>query len=1166
MSLSQCRCPQCKTTLGLPTGAAAGSKVKCPKCALVFPIGVEPKPVQQAVTPRRAEPAPAKAPAPAPAKVQAPAPKKAHDDRPQPAPRRHPEDDGHPHPSGKTTKKAHGGPNPALVWGLAGGGAVLLVAVVVLIIVLTAGGNPPQKVVWVQPKEAILPGPPDGFPDEPPDGLPPDKGNPPNPLPPGPGEWKPPAGQPKPQPRPPDAEKELDIPEHLIPVIHLPPEKNRPRLVLDASGHSSSVQKVLFTPNGQQIVSVSTDKTIRVWDVATGEPLRVFRLPIGRGDEGVLYAAALTPDGKRLAVGGVPYGGGAHGEMIYVIGMETGKVLRVLRGHKDTIVSLAFSRDGRFLASASIDGLAAVWDANSGKTVRVFQGHRDRIREVAFSPDGRFVATCSGDKTARIWSMQTGQAIAEVPAVEQEILSVAWTPDSKLLATGNQAATIRLWDLAGKLRQTYKVSEAEKIQLTSLSFTPDGRELIYTGIDLTGRAGVYSVAEGRRRLVFPHHNNTVLTGAVSPDGKLAVTAGGDDHEGFIWRVADGEVLQKLKGAGRSIWGVGWSRDGKTIAWGNTNRGDGGVINGPLEHTFRVGELTLGGAPDPTFVRVPAEANGYSLQRVDFYKIAVNRNGQQVHLFKSPTDRDRIYSATLLPGDLAAFGGSYGTIFIVELKDGRVIHQLRGHSGIVTGLSLSFDGRYLLSGSMDQTMCLWSLKLDPRQNQERHELPLMTLFVAGRDWIAWTPEGYYACSPQGERLMGWQINNGPDVMASYYPAVQFRQALYRPDVLKLLPKAGGLGKALVMASRDKKQVAAVTVAQVLPPTVTITAPAAPEVLAAEKTTVEVRAVAKSNGKHPVTAMRLLVDGRPYQGDREVRTFKDGGLGERQAAWKVELTPGRHSLAVQAESPVSKGVSAAVEVTRAGGKEELPKLYLLAVGISAYPGKMKLEYAAADAQAITRVFSEKTSGVFEKVEVKLITDRDATKKSILEGLAWLGSKMTARDVGVIFFAGHGAQDDFGQFHLVPVDISPQDPEGSLIPGEFVKKALMNMPGKLIAMLDACHSGASAVGDFTKNRPGTDDLVRDLVTDDYGVVVMSASQGHEYALESPSTKHGFFTLGLVEGLHGRADYNKDRIIHIHEVDAYAFFRVRQLSGGQQNPVTGRPPNIRSFPLAKL
>ena len=106
----------------------------------------------------------------------------------------------------------------------------------------------------------------------------------------------------------------------------------KPILVLDAGGHTAMVRKVLFTPDGRELITVSDDKTIRVWDVASGEPLRVLRPPIGRGPEGMLYAAALSPDGRTLAVGG--YGNPAdHRGQIYLISLASGRIERVLKGH-----------------------------------------------------------------------------------------------------------------------------------------------------------------------------------------------------------------------------------------------------------------------------------------------------------------------------------------------------------------------------------------------------------------------------------------------------------------------------------------------------------------------------------------------------------------------------------------------------------------------------------------------------------------------------------------------------------------------------------------------------------------------------------------------------------------------------------------------------------------
>ena len=113
----------------------------------------------------------------------------------------------------------------------------------------------------------------------------------------------------------------------------------------------------------------------------------------------------------------------------------------------------------------------------------------------------------------------------------------------------------------------------------------------------------------------------------------------------------------------------------------------------------------------------------------------------------------------------------------------------------------------------------------------------------------------------------------------------------------------------------------------------------------------------------------------------------------------------------------------------------------------------------------------------------------------------------------------------------------------------------------LLDACHSGA-----VTEIKPAqADNLVRDLMTDDYGVVVLASSLGRECSLESAATKAGFYTLGLAEGMSGRADFNRDGVVYLNELEHYAALRVQQLSGGRQNPTLGRPPTIKPFPISK-
>ena len=434
------------------------------------------------------------------------------------------------------------------------------------------------------------------------------------------------------------------------------------------------------------------------------------------------------------------------------------------------------------------------------------------------------------------------------------------------------------------------------------------------------------------------------------------------------------------------------------------------------------------------------------------------------------------------------GTEFG-LYLFDTRSGKQVRGFLGHTGIVWAVAPSPDGRLLLSASKDQTLRVW----DPDRDE-----PLLSLFFAGDDWIAWTPEGYYAASPGGEKLMGWHVNHGADQMATFYRASQFRKSLYRPDVVKLIPTTLSTERALEVADRTRggKPTERVEVAEVLPPLVEIATPRSGTRISASQ--LEVKAIARSRGEKPVTALRLLLDGRPYRGQGGVAAVAEPRLGEVRQAWSVVLEPGEHSITVQAESAVSQAVSAPVAVTYKSEEpvDVRPNLYVLAIGISAYPGDLRLHYAANDAEAIAETFRNQERQLFQKVEARHLTDAGATRQAILAGLTWLRKQMTQRDIAVVFYSGHGKCDSTGSLFLLPVDGDPDDLLASSVSDEQVKKALRDLPGRVIALLDACHSGAAG----NKGTGGlTDDLVRDLVTDDYGVIVMASSMGREESQEN-------------------------------------------------------------------
>jgi hypothetical protein len=423
-------------------------------------------------------------------------------------------------------------------------------------------------------------------------------------------------------------------------------------------------------------------------------------------------------------------------------------------------------------------------------------------------------------------------------------------------------------------------------------------------------------------------------------------------------------------------------------------------------------------------------------------------------------------------------------------------------------------------------------------------------------------------------MGWYVSNGPDKLASFYPASQFRKTFYRPDVIKRLLEAGSLEKALAQADEERGQRSQPTeVAQVLPPRVRITAPARSGTRLA-RGALEVRAEASSAGEHPVTSLRLLLDGRPFDPDKSVKRVAEPTLGSVQASWTLEVPSGKHRLTVQATSAASKALSDDVEVLVGDHDAETVKvaamghLHVLAIGINAYPGKLKLNSAANDAQAIARVFKDKSGSLFKSVQVKLLLDEDASRDNILNAFRDLRRLAKAGDVVVVFYAGHGVSAD--EFYVLPVDAHRKNLTQTAISGETLTKELGELPSTTVLILDACF--AASIGQKkTRKRSlpdAADNFVREL-NYDQGLVLLCGAYKDQEADDGEG--NGIFTKALVEGLSGQASkagqllLDDDGTVQITALQDYVRRRVRKISGQEQEPTMGLPHRIRSFALSK-
>ena len=260
-----------------------------------------------------------------------------------------------------------------------------------------------------------------------------------------------------------------------------------PLPMLDTGGHMTLIRSIAFTPDGRQLVSASDDKTIRVWDLASGKTVRTIRGESAPGDAGKVYAMALSPDGKWLAAGGllVTRRGIRSRHAIRLYEFASGKLVALLKGHRGVLQNLAFSPDGRKLISGSGRQHRHHLGMSERRVVlHRLEGHKAEIYAVAFSPDGSRAVTGSFDHDLRLWRVADGKEIAHMTGHGDKVRSVAVAPDGTI-ASGDWSGEIRLWD--GRDGRFLRILTRQGTTVGSLSFSPDGK-LLLSGCGQNGQA------------------------------------------------------------------------------------------------------------------------------------------------------------------------------------------------------------------------------------------------------------------------------------------------------------------------------------------------------------------------------------------------------------------------------------------------------------------------------------------------------------------------------------------------------------------------------------------------------------------------------------------------------------------------------------------------------
>ncbi|MBI3220387.1 MAG: caspase family protein [Bacteroidetes bacterium] len=990
-------------------------------------------------------------------------------------------------------------------------------------------------------------------------------------------------------------------------------------------GHETSVNAIDFSRDGKYLISSSTDKTARLWEVATGKLLFT-----SEEQKDFLTDVAISPNGKYFVAAGYP-------DSAIVVDIAAKKIVKKIGVNADqglgSGVNISFSPDGNWIAFGEDNRTATVYQTNTWKQVYKFQKEEGWCggcgTQVVFGRDSKsfFMASHNGEvksydladgklkhmymenvdelrsidvshdnqtllvstKTdASVWDIHSGKELAKInPASNEDLNEACFTIDGKSIIFTSNENTAAIWNikqnkatrlLTGFLNQrdkggiTYNYNDMWERDIydyirfkNNLLITTDGTELI------KGKFGKklkrWNMATGKTSMEYVGHQKGVVCYALSSDGKRLLSGGGDGKL-VVWDVVKGDTLQSIQSYDHPVLDVHFNADETQI------------ISSSWDGTMKIHDI---------------------------------KSGKRIHYFDFDRQLGSAYNVLWSPNDLYVFSSHGKFLKMWEVDTHAEVRNFVGHSELISSLSLSADGKTLMSTSRDGSARLWDIGTglmtrkmvnDGATHAGIFSADSKSIYTAGSDrlirqWDIATSkvirvfEGHKSdistlrLHPNGKMLISysvdgstkfWDLQSGKEFFEHIHfgerdwmvknPEGYFngtdnaRQYIHFVDGMKTYSvdqffdefyRPDLLPKIFTERGgvEDNKGVQG-KLNQSPPPFVKVAA-----LLSSDPTKAEVFIKMTDRGAG-VKELKLFHNGKRVAVSSEV-IFPKGKDQSTTVKASVSLVGGTNTFTATAtnQDRVESDPAAVELFSETSSKNST--CYILAVGINQYKNsKLTLSYAKPDAESFGKVMDEKGK-LFKNVVMKTLYDADASKSSILAALDELSTKINQEDVFIFYYAGHGSMVD-NQFFFIPTESSrlydlsslrKEAIEASVLQEKFrAIKAL-----KQLIVMDACQSGGSV--ELLANRGAAEEKAIAQLSRSAGIHVMASAGSEQFATEFAELGHGLFTYLLIKALQGDADGSpKDGKVTIYELKSYLDDQVpemtRKLKGKPQYPYT--------------